>query len=66
MPYRISLNRHKCIRAGRCEVIAEAIFRLPPNAKAELLAATVEEAEPARSAERECPSGAIRVHEESA
>ena len=61
MPYRIRVDQAACIRAGRCEVIAEQIFRVPLHGKVELLQDTVIDAEPARSAARECPVHAITV-----
>lgn len=60
---KITVDRHRCIGAGMCALLAPDVFDQDADGKVRLLDATPSPARHGcgRAAEQACPSGAIAV-----
>lgn len=61
---RIEVDQDTCIGSGNCVEIAEGVFRLNDEGKAEVVDPTAQPMEVLREAEKQCPVFAITVQEE--
>lgn len=61
MPWRIIIDRSRCIGAGTCVLEAPALIALDDDDRATVIGAVADDPEAARFAAEGCPVGAIRL-----
>jgi ferredoxin len=61
---RVEVDQVTCIGSANCVEIAEGVFRLNDEEKAEVVDPTAQDIETLRKAEEQCPVAAILVEEQ--
>jgi ferredoxin len=62
---RVEVDQELCVGSANCVELAEGVFQLNDEDKAEVVDPTAQDIEVLREAEKQCPVGAILVEEES-
>ncbi len=61
---KVEVDQQMCIGSGNCVEVAEGVFQLNDEEKAEVVDPTAQSIDVLREAEKQCPVAAITVEED--